>query len=440
MKSKAQSRLTAKQIASIPISDSRQRIHIGEGVMLLIESEKKGGGKYFIGKYRLPNKKQPKDYQIGVFGDKKPKLNPEDAINEWHKVRAWCEEENKTPKDYKLKLKNKLIFNLDKPTFKQAVDNFLKVNRNKIKATTFKEYKRKLNQTLRLLDGDTPLEELETFNQGKRVVKGVLEEIASGKKYDLENRCRFLLARVFDLAREDDLMFGGNPVTTKSEYFITADPNQHHPTITWEEVPDFLQALELNACNSHKQIVLATKLLLLTFLRTGALARLEWDWIVEDEKDGKILVIPPNTSGLKRIKGKNDDVPHKVPITPEIDQVLQQAKAYNSWGVSNEETQKYVFLPLRESRFPHLDPSSPNNFLRNLGYKGKFRAHGWRRTALTAGIDVLKTDRDVIKRQMGHLPLGKVNKAYDQSERLEERREFLENWGAKLVEMGLKIS
>ena len=78
--------------------------------------------------------------------------------------------------------------------------------------------------------------------------------------------------------------------------------------------------------------------------------------------------------------------------------------------------------------------------IRNLGYKGKFRAHGWRRTALTAGIDILKTERDVIKRQMGHLPEGKVNKAYDQSERLDERREFLENWGKQLVEMGLKVS
>ena len=269
-----------------------------------------------------------------------------------------------------------------------------------------------------------PLEKLETFNDGKLVINRALERLANGGKYDLENRCRFLLHRTFKLAQSLGWMKGANPVEVDRDFFITPDTNNHHPTIKWEEVPKFLQAVELNPCNSHKQIVLATKLLLLTFLRTGALTRLEWDWIEEDEKDGKVLVIPPTTSGLKRKKGMNDHIPHKVPITPEIDQLLNQIREYNSWGSSNNEREKYIFLPLRESRFPHLDPSSPNNFIRNLGYKGKFRAHGWRRTALTAGIDILKTERDVIKRQMGHLPEGKVNKAYDQSERLDERREF----------------
>ena len=97
-------------------------------------------------------------------------------------------------------------------------------------------------------------------------------------------------------------------------------------------------------------------------------------------------------------------------------------------------------MPLRESRFPHLDPSSSHNFIRNLGYEGTFRAHGRRRTALTAGIDILKTERDVIKRQMEHLPEGKVNEAYDQSERLDERRAFLEKWGKQFVMMGLKVA
>ena len=45
----------------------------------------------------------------------------------------------------------------------------------------------------------------------------------------------------------------------------------------------------------------------------------------------------------------------------------------------------------KEGRFPHLDPSAPNNFLRTLGYHGKLVSHGWRSVALTNGIDQLKT-------------------------------------------------
>lgn len=67
------------------------------------------------------------------------------------------------------------------------------------------------------------------------------------------------------------------------------------------------------------------------------------------------------------------------------------------------------------------------------------RAHGWRRTTLTAGKDVLKFDGDVIQKQMGHLPEGKVKQAYDGSLLLEERRDFLNQWCQLLVETGLKV-
>jgi len=43
---------------------------------------------------------------------------------------------------------------------------------------------------------------------------------------------------------------------------------------------------------------------------------------------------------------------------------------------------KYIFLPLMESRLSHLDTSTQNNYISNLSYKDKLRAHGWRRIAL----------------------------------------------------------
>ena len=91
------------------------------------------------------------------------------------------------------------------------------------------------------------------------------------------------------------------------------------------------------------------------------------------------------------------------------------------------------------SRCPHLDPSAPNNFLRTLGYQGKLVSHGWRSVALTNGIDLLKTPKEVIKKQMGHLPDNKVDQAYDKSLMLEERRIFLNKWCDLLVANGLKV-
>lgn len=177
-------------------------------------------------------------------------------------------------------------------------------------------------------------------------------------------------------------------------------------------------------------MVWATKLMLMTSLRAGALTRLEWSWFDADFPD--TITIPGSTPGLKRKKGKNDHIPHHVPITPEMKKVFDDLREFSG-------DSKYVFLPMRDSKFPHLDPSSPNNYLRNLGYKDKMRAHGWRRTTMTAGKDVLKFGDDVIEKQMGWLPDGKVKQAYDGSLLLEERRDFLNQWCQLLVESGLKV-
>ena len=48
-----------------------------------------------------------------------------------------------------------------------------------------------------------------------------------------------------------------------------------------------LQTINLNRCSGHVQAVLALKLLLMTFLRTRALARLEWEWI--SKKDNLLV-------------------------------------------------------------------------------------------------------------------------------------------------------
>ena len=81
----------------------------------------------------------------------------------------------------------------------------------------------------------------------------------------------------------------------------------------------------------------------------------------------------------------------------------------------------------------------PNNFLKKIGYEGALVAHGWRRVFNTTCKEELKQSQEIIKLQMGHLPDNKVDKAYDKSEMLDRRREFLENWGDLLVEKGLEL-
>ena len=66
--------------------------------MLLIESKKKGGGKYFAGRYRVPNNKNSKYYQIGVFGKELNQFTSNKAIEKWMEIKKWAVDNNKTPK------------------------------------------------------------------------------------------------------------------------------------------------------------------------------------------------------------------------------------------------------------------------------------------------------------------------------------------------------
>ena len=391
---------------------------LGNGLSILVDPK---GAKYFTGRIK------GQSVWIGTFGKKGSKLSLADAKNKFNEIKKHCYINEITFSEYKRK-KNKT--KKEEWVLKDAVNHFLKECELNVKETTFKEYTRKLNQVLSLIDGQTPLQELERVNGGKEIIEDIISKIQNGGKgnnFDLGNRCRNLLKQVFDLAEDIGKMGDGqNPANRKK---IRKHKVTHNPTISWEEVPEILEKVSLNPCNSHPISQLATKLSFMTFLRSGALTRLEWGMI--DEKR-KLLIIDGKTSGLKRKKDCNDHIPHYVPITPHMEKIFARAKRFN-------QGEKYIFTPIRESRFPHLDPSAPNNFLRTLGFEGKLVSHGWRSVALTNGIDLLKTPKEVIKKQMGHLPDNKVDQAYDKSLMLEERRIFLNKWCDLLVANGLDV-
>lgn len=401
---------------------------IGGGLVIRKQSGIKNGGVYFKGICRN-NLGRQKECHLGTYGKCIGELNLKQAREKWDVIQGWAMENGKCPSEF---IKDKKQDSLSQKTFKDAAEAFMVAKKEKIKQTTFIEYQMKLcNQIMPLIGKNTSLKELEWANGGRQRVMDAVVNISRNSKHDLANRCQNLMRQVFNFSISRGWMSEGRNPADKMKGDESPEPSsKHHPAIEWKDVPGLLHEVNLNRSNSHIQSVMATKLLLMTFLRTGALARLEWSWF--DTQFQNTITIPGNTAGLKRKLGKTDDIPHHVPITPEMREVFDVLSQFSG-------DSKYVFQPMRDSRFPHLNPSAINNYLRSLGYKDKLRAHGWRRTALTTGIDVLKVESDVIRKQMGHLPEGKVNQAYDGSLRLDERREFMNRWCQLLVENGLNV-
>ena len=413
--------LNNQQIVSLKPETKLYKRGIGNGLYMVVHPN---GSKYFTGRIKR------KEFWVGTYGNKGGQLSLADARSKFYEIKDYCFKHEVSYSDYK---RNKEKVKSEEWNLNDAISKFLEKRKGTIKPTTHREYTRKMNQVLSLVDGNTPLKEFEWDNGGREKMEDIITQIEKGGKgnnFDLGRRVRNLLKQVFAQAiRKGKMSRGQNPAFLEDGSDEETYTTQHHPSIDWEEVPELLEKVSLNPSNSHPISQLAVKLTLMTFLRSGALTRLEWKMI---DWEKKLITIDGSTSGLKRRKGKNDDKPHHVPITPQMEKILLRAKRFN-------QGEKYVFPPLKKSRFDHLDPSAPNNFLRTLGYEGKLVSHGWRSVALTNGIDLLKTPREVIKKQMGHLPDNKVDKAYDKSLMIEERREFLNKWCELLVANGLEI-
>ena len=423
--------LTQRQIQQLKPDSKIYKRGCGDGLFVYvektykgIEGNKRGGGKYFKGRYKNS------EVQIGKFGTSFNEFSLKSAHSEWEKIKSWSLKTKQSVSKYKNHQNQKI--EKESHTLKEAIDFYLSDGLD-VKPFTLQTYKNQLNnRVLGNISPHTTLKELEWDNGGREIITKVIQKIkeqAQGNGVDQSERCQELLNAVFNFAIEKGWMKRGQNPATKFKRKRSRE--NHHPTLDWNEVPKLIADINLNKCNSHIQTVLATKFLLMTFLRTGALARLEWEWIIE--KDGiECFEIPGKTHGLKRRKDVNDHIPHYVPLSNEMKQILEVCSQYN-------DDSKYVFQPIRQSRYPHLDPESPNNYLKNLGYSDKQRAHGWRRTARTYAIDLLGCDSDVIKRQMGHLPDNKVDRAYDRSLRLKDRKKLMDDWCKLLTENGLKI-
>lgn len=417
--------LNQREIMALAATSKRQQYGCGDGLNIIVEPAHKGGGKSFEAKYRMKVQGQTKQIpvRIGVFGTKPGQFTLKQAHQKWLEIKLWAKKENRDPRQF-----GKDIYQSSSVTMREAVDAFL-LKKSGLKEHTIKNYRVQLeNQVLKVIDDQTPLTDLEWDRGGRQIIDSVIEIIKERGSHSQAERVQRVLAQCFDYAIDKGWMTRGQNPAVKQSNDEATDEERHHPTIDWTQVPELMEAINLNKCSANSIVVLSVKFMLMTFLRAGALVRLQWEWY--DVKN-QIIVIPGNTPGLKRTV-KTQNIPHHVPVTPEMALLLAEAQKL---GFS----QKYIFGSYRSGKYPHLNPEAPNKFLINLGYKDLLTAHGWRSVPLTVGQDILKVSHEIIQRQMGHLIGDKVRKAYDRSLMLDERRKFMNEWSGLLIEQGLRI-
>lgn len=192
----------------------------------------------------------------------------------------------------------------------------------------------------------------------------------------------------------------------------------NYSALEFEELPDFILALRSNNIRFFPHSMIATELLLLTFVRTGELIGAKWE---EIDLENARWTIPAERMKMARA--------HIVPLSRQAIKLLQQLQEL-SHG------RPYVFPHFSDPR-KHMSNGTILKVIKTLGYKDKTTGHGFRALAMSSIKEQLNYRHEVVDRQLAHVPSNKIDRAYDRAKFLSERTIMMQEW-ADLIDKAYK--
>ncbi|WP_145598738.1 tyrosine-type recombinase/integrase [Yersinia alsatica] len=381
--------LTARQVDSAKPKDKDYKLSDERGLFLLV---KPNGSRYWRVKYRIAGKE--KKLSLGVYPDvslAEARLKRDDA----RKVLA----EGGDPSEKK---------QLEKITRKLAVEHTFKalaMEWHSYKSATWSEsYAESVQEALnkdifpyvgkRPVAEILPLEMLEVLRLIEK--RGALEKMRKVRQY-----CN----QIFRYA----IATGRATVNPASELTstLTAPKTEHFPHLSAHELPEFLGSLE--GYSGSPITRLATKLLLLTGVRTIELRAAEWQ---EFDFNNSLWTIPESRMKMRR--------KHIVPLTPQITAILRELQVFTG--------QYRLVFPGRCDINKPMSEASVNMVLKRIGYDGKATGHGFRHTMSTI-LHEKGFNSAWIEMQLAHMDKNSIRGTYNHAQYLEQRREMLQWYG-----------
>lgn len=189
----------------------------------------------------------------------------------------------------------------------------------------------------------------------------------------------------------------------------------HYAALEAEDLPAFIEALERNDARLYQHTRLATKLLMLTFVRTSELIEAKWD---EFNLEKREWIIPAERMKMRR--------PHIVPLSRQAMEILTELKTLAG-------NRDYI-LPSQINPRKHMSNNTILKALERMGYKGRMTGHGFRALAMSTIKEKLGYRHEVVDRQLAHAPANKIDAAYDRAKFLDERKIMMQKW-ADYLEM-----
>jgi len=396
--------LTDAQVKAEKPGGKRRRISDGSGLLLEIDP---AGGKYWIWRHRYPPPKDGKqqDYRIGPY----PKVSVKKARQIRDEQRQQMLSEGINPCAAKRQKK------VERFAAHQALSTFESValDWHSIKAAGTWSARHtgdvllKLQKDILPSIGAVPIKDLTTQD-----CLGVLRSIEKRGSPEQAKRTLGVISQVFDYATA--LGFCPfNPALSLKRHAPVKQTVEHFPCITWDEVPELLEAIEANPGGADALTLGGLQLLMLTFVRTTELIAADWSEINWKQK---VWTIP-----AERMKGKRGSrKEHLVPLSKQAVEVLNSLHQITG-------PDGLIFKSIRTSS-GYISNNTLNMALKRMGFDERMCGHGFRALALTNIQERLKIDLRVVDRQLAHIEKNKVTAAYNRAEYWEEREAMMQQW------------
>ena len=234
-----------------------------------------------------------------------------------------------------------------------------------------------------------------------------VKEIGARGATDIAKRAKETIGQIFRYA-----IANGYAERNPAKDFSISDvvklkPVKNMARVDESELPDLLRAIE--AYNGKAITRIATKLMVLTFVRTATLIGTQWS---EIDFETKLWRIPK-----ERIKTKT---PHFVPLPTQAIELLKTLKTITGDG-------EYLFPSASGSKNAFMSNNTILKALERMGYKGRQTGHGFRGVASTT-LHERGYDHQHIEIQLAHAQRSSVAAAYNHALYLPQRTQMMQEW------------
>jgi integrase len=209
-----------------------------------------------------------------------------------------------------------------------------------------------------------------------------------------------------------------NPAAELSGALAPRPKVKHFAALSEKELPEFLRALAdyQERAKSSPIVFAATRLLALTFVRTGEVRGAQW---CEFDLDAGLWVIP-----AERMKARE---PHTVPLSRQAVDLIRALHPLTG--------HLSALFPNRNGEGRVISENTVLKVIERLGYKGRMTGHGFRSIASTY-LNNLGTIRpDMIEAQLAHGDKDQVRAAYNRADYMEYRKAMMQFWADTLDAM-----